>query len=88
MVPTWTGKPWEKSQSGKSQENLNRLEKSVILASFYFYFSITFYLIKVYLLSRFLYLLNSLNKTPKNTGKWKKVLENVGMVNTILVGIF
>ena len=68
---------------------MNRLEKSrnftpntgknEILASFYFYFFFHL-LIEVYLLNRFLHVLNSLNKTLKNTGKWK---ENTGRVREI-----
>ena len=57
-----------------------------ILASFYFIF-FTDFLIEVYLLNRFFYLLNSLNKTlkkyweiEKNTGKVREICqsENVG----------
>ena len=59
-------------KSGKSQGILpNILENEGILANFYFIFSPKF-LFEVYLLNKFLYLLNSLNKTLKNTGKLKK----------------
>ena len=44
------------------------------LTSFYFYFFSDF-LIEVYLLNRFLYLLNSLNKTLKLLENGKKILE-------------
>ena len=83
MVPTWTGKTRkpgkmgklfpvrEKSgnfeQTGKVREFYPKYWKSEeILASFYFYFFSDF-LIEVYLLNRFLYFLNSLNKTLKKS---------------------
>ena len=55
------------------------LESEEILASFYLYFFSDF-LIEVNLLNRFLYLLHSLNKTLKNSGKLK---ENTGKVGEI-----
>ena len=51
------------------------------LAIFLFLFFFLSLLIEVYLLNRFWYLLNSLNKTlKKNTGKWK---QNTGKVREI-----
>ena len=53
----------------------NFTQNTGILASFYFSFD---FLIGVYLLNRVLYLLNSLNETLKNSGKWKEILEKSG----------
>ena len=78
MVPTWTRKPgkWESFfQSGNFEQTGNNgvilhrlLENEDILASFYFDFFSDF-LIEVYLLNRFLYLLNLSNKTLRKY--WK-----------------
>ena len=63
--------------TGKVREFYPKYWKSEeILASF---FSLIFKLY-IYLLNRFLNFLNSLNKTLKNTGKWK---ENTGKVRDI-----
>ena len=74
------GKVREFLTDGKSQgilpkilENEGILHKILekFLASFYFYFFFDF-LIEVYLLNRFLYLLNSFIKHWKNTGKMER----------------
>ena len=69
--------------TGKMREFYPKYWKNEeILGSFYFYFFSDF-LIEVYLLNRFLYVLNPLNKTPKKYWKmvreyWKSQSENVG----------
>ena len=72
MVLIWTGKPFRK-QSENFWQSGKYWKSQGILAIFFLQF-----LNEVYLLSKFLYLLNSLHKTLKNTGKWKKYWKSRG----------
>ena len=62
MVPTWTGK------MGKVREFYPKYREKDIFANFYFYFCADL-LIEMYLLNRFLYLLNKTLENGKNY--WK-----------------
>ena len=82
MVPTWTGRPGKNGKTFSSQGILIRLEKSGkftqnagkvrkfkrVLIFIFFLWT----LFEVNLLNRFLYLLNSSNKTLKKYWKMEK----------------
>ena len=75
-------KNWKNEKTFSSQRKSGNFEQTGkvggILASFYFLSLFSDLLIEAYLLNRFLYLLNSLNKNTEKYWKWKKKYWEIG----------